>query len=283
MESIYKDLKDGLAHRRVVKWAGERLARWTEPHTAQILDTVAGPTHVLFSGETDAARTVVFLPGTNFCAASSLPAIEALSRGSRVISLDIPGEPGLSCGRRVMDARMSLLGSWLDDVLAQLAIHPTVVGYSLGAAIAMSAESPAITGRALICPAGIRRLRTPPAVLWPSLRWLTRPTGESSSRLLQVMCGPGQLPTVEQVEWMTLVGSSVRSGLDPGTLPDDVLRRAATNPCLVMAGEHDVFVPPQRLRDRVRSLLDAEVQALPSGHLLDEAAWAEVSVRVDQL
>lgn len=277
MESIYKDYKDGAAHQRITGWCEDRLSRWTYPHTRQVWDSLAGPTHLLLSGDDRSGHTVVFVPGMSFCAAASLPEIEILSTEHRVITLDVPGEPGLSGDRRVQDARMNQLGAWLTEIVDRLDRPVIVVGHSLGAAVSMSATSSRIAGRVLVSPAGIRRLRTPLGLLWSSLAWLTRSNAVTSQRLLQHMSGVGQAPTREQVEWKALVGRWVRTGLAPGPLPVEVIRKASTSPCVVATGQCDVFLPPDRLRGRVRELLATEVHTLSCGHLLDEEAWAHVS------
>lgn len=272
MESIYKDLKDGAARQRISAWCERQLKDLDGSYTRQVWDTIAGPTHLLFSGPQTADHTIVYVPGTNFCAAACLPEIAVLSQHHRVISLDVPGEPGLSSGRRVRDARLNQLGVWLEQILQRLNQPATLVGHSLGAAVVMSAESPHITSRIMLSPAGIRRLRTPPALLWSSLAWLVRPSERTSRDLLVRMCAPGQTPRAEQIEWLTLVGRWVRTGLDPGVLPDPVLRQVRARAHVVATGTYDVFAPPDHLNARVEEMLDSTVVPLQCGHLLNHAA-----------
>lgn len=277
MTDIYKDYKDGVSHQRVTRWCENKLEGWSLPHTREVWDTRAGPTHLLFTGDEGAARTIVFVPGSNFSAAASLPEIEMLSTNQRLITLDVPGEPGLSCERRDQDRRMYQLGAWLTQVLDRLDRPVTVVGHSLGAAIAMMASSPRIAGRVLVSPAGIRRLSTPVGLLCSSAAWMIAPGPKTSSALLARMCGPNQSPTPEQIEWMSVVGRSVRKGLGPPVLPEAELRRAAASPCVVATGDHDIFLPPARLRGRTTSLLGTDVVRLACGHLLNHEALIQVS------
>ncbi|MFD9434228.1 alpha/beta fold hydrolase [Streptomyces sp. NPDC060002] len=225
-------------------------------------------THVVLAGS--GATTVVFVPGTNFNAAASLPLATALvAAGYRVVLVDVPGQPGLSSGERGLSGgRLSWYGGWLGEVVEKISLDPVVViGHSFGAAIALSSASPRIDRLVLVSPAGLTRLRLTPAVLAASAGWFLRPAPTHSARLLRTMLAPGHPPREELVNWMTLVARHSRSSGAPGTatLP------ARQIPRLIVTGEHDVFLPPGRIGPAVRSVLGAELHVLAgAGHLVVE-------------
>ncbi|MEV7516939.1 alpha/beta hydrolase [Streptomyces diastaticus] len=202
-------------------------------------------------------------------AAVSLEAVAVLATTGAVAVLDVPGQPGLSAGHRPHRARLPWYGHWLSQALEQVATGPAiVVGHSLGAAIALAAHSPHITGRLLLSPGGVTRLAVPASVLRATLPWVLRSAEHRSRRLLREMSAPGHAVPEQLVEWMTLVGRSCRSTLAPSPLPSHVLRRARPVPCVVAVGSHDVFLPSAPLGRATRRLLGAEAHVLDgAGHL----------------
>ena len=79
MAGLYRS--DGQAD-QVRAWCRERMARWPVPHQTHAIDTSCGMTHVVSAGEGD--RVCVYLPGTNFNAASSTVLLAALGSSCRV-------------------------------------------------------------------------------------------------------------------------------------------------------------------------------------------------------
>ncbi|SCK57434.1 Lysophospholipase, alpha-beta hydrolase superfamily [Streptomyces sp. SceaMP-e96] len=225
-------------------------------------------THVVLAGF--GATTVVFVPGTNFNAAASLPLATALvAAGNRVLLADVPGQPGLSSGERGLSGGgLSWYGAWLSEVIEEISSEPVaVMGHSFGAAIALSSDSPRINRLVLVSPGGLTKLRLTPTVLAASAAWFLRPAPTHSARLLRTMLAPGHPPREELVNWMTLVARHSRSSGAPGaaTLP------ARSIPRLVVTGEHDVFLPPRRLGPAVRGTLGAELGVISeAGHLVVE-------------
>lgn len=61
----------------VATWWEERLRESSLDHRRQIVPTAAGPTHLLEAGQ--GRLTIVFLPGTNENAATSLPLLALLA------------------------------------------------------------------------------------------------------------------------------------------------------------------------------------------------------------
>ncbi|MBZ2195365.1 alpha/beta fold hydrolase [Occultella gossypii] len=275
MKYIYKSTE---AEQRVQAWCERRLESWTHPHQRETRETKAGRTHLLSAGAGTDGPTVVFLPGTNFCAASMLAEIEALARTFKVIVPDIPGQPGLSRPFRIDSAPLFFLGAWLSELLGDLATPVVVVGHSLGGGIALAADSPHIAGRVLISPAGVVRLRLPMALTWASLRWMLGPNAGTSRTVLEHMSAPGARVDELLISWMTLVSATNHTSLAPRALPRDVLDRAARAPMRIATGQHDPFLPPEHL-SRPDTALPPAVAVPDAGHLLTAdttrliAAW----------
>ncbi|GGZ25792.1 hypothetical protein GCM10010387_19210 [Streptomyces inusitatus] len=236
-------------------------------------------THTVLAGS--GATTVVFVPGTNFNAATSLPLATALIAAShRVLLVDVPGQPGLSSGERGLSGgRLSWYGAWLSEVIEKIPSGPVaVMGHSFGAAIALSSDSPHINRLLLVSPGGLTRLRLTTTVLTASTAWFLRPTPPRSARLLRAMLAPGNSPRDELVDWMTLVARHARSSGAPGA----AALSTRPIPRLVVTGEHDVFLPPRRLRPAVRATLGAELGIVPeAGHLVVEERPAHLAGLLD--
>ncbi|MCX4545800.1 alpha/beta fold hydrolase [Streptomyces sp. NBC_01565] len=264
MESIYRSTTGKELIRR---WCLDQLAAWPVPHEQKTVTANEAQTHVVLAGS--GATTVVFVPGTNFNAAASLPLATALvAAGYRVLLVDVPGQPGLSSGERGLPGGLSWYGAWLSEVIEKVSSGPVaVMGHSFGAAIALSSDSPRIDRLVLVSPGGLTRLRLTPTVLAASAAWFLRPAPTHSARLLRAMLAPGHQPREELVNWMTLVARHARSSGAPGaaTLPTRSIPR------LVVTGEHDVFLPPRRLSPAVRGTLGTDLGVLTdAGHLVVE-------------
>jgi pimeloyl-ACP methyl ester carboxylesterase len=212
---------------------------------------------------------VVLVPGTGFNAAVALPWLQALSAHWATTVVDLPGQPGLSDPNRPRRDRLAWYGRALNEILAAMGADDVVlVGNSLGAAVVLAADSPRITARALISPAGFIRLGVDPKLALASAVWLLRPTREHTRRMLRLFVAPGAEPPETEVAWMTLMAACCRTTLAPPTLPTEMLARRADVPCVVGVGEHDRFLPPRRLSPAVRRTMAVDVRVFPGvGHL----------------
>jgi pimeloyl-ACP methyl ester carboxylesterase len=212
---------------------------------------------------------VVMVPGTASNGAVMLPWLRALSARWRTTVLDLPGQPGLSDQHRPQRDRLPWYGRVLDEVLAVADLDQVVlVGNSLGAAVALAAGSPRIAVRVLVSPAGFVRLTVDTSLAVASTLWLLRPTAEHTRRMLRLFVAPGQDPPETDVEWMTLVAASCRTTLAPPPLPADLIKRRADRPCAVGVGEHDRFLPPQRLAPALRQTMGLDLRIFHGmGHL----------------
>jgi pimeloyl-ACP methyl ester carboxylesterase len=126
------------------------------------------------------------------------------------------------------------------------------------------------------------RLRVPPAVLTRTLAWLAVPRPATSRALLRLMSEPGA-DVEDLVDWMTVVSRHVRTSLAPRPLPAHVLRQV-TSPVLVLAGEHDPFLPGRRLAAAARQRLPSAQTTVVSGgsHLLPHDQPAHVTALLTQ-
>ncbi|WP_030089242.1 alpha/beta fold hydrolase [Streptomyces baarnensis] len=282
--SVYKNDN---ARREVRSWCVNRIADWGTAHVRGEVVTSAGVTGVVSAGPepSGGGLRVVLLPGTNMNAALCLPLVEALARERRVTVLDLPGQPGLSAGRRPHVRRMAWYGSWLSEALTQAVPGPAVVvGHSLGGAVALACDSPRIVGRVALSGAGITRLRVPAPLLAATVPWLLRPSVARSTALLRHMAAPGQgeLPG-HLSSWMCLVARHCRTSLAPPPLPSRLLEQRRTVPTLVVVGRFDPFLPPRALGPAARRRLGAEFQVIEgAGHLLLDEAPVEVSAVVEE-
>jgi pimeloyl-ACP methyl ester carboxylesterase len=253
-------------------WCERRLDCWQVPHERHELETAAGQTHLLIAGQPDTG-TVLYLPGTNFNAATSLSLAQELASRARVVVADLPGQPGLSAGERPRGDRLAAYGAWAGEVVQQVrqafGQGPLmVVGHSLGAAVALAAPVTDISTLALVNPAGLVRLRVPPAILWSTLAWLVRPSERTSTAMTHHLLGPGRQPQPHLAEWMTLVARHTRPAGAPGPLAPELLTRWQQRPRLVVSGERDCFLPAGNLGRAVEERLGVPLVVLPGlGHL----------------
>jgi pimeloyl-ACP methyl ester carboxylesterase len=278
--TAYKNLR---GQRAVRQWCAEALARADFPLTSATVNTSVGRVQLT------AARTgrprIVMVPGTGSNAAVALPWLRALSDHWTTTVVDLPGQPGLSDPRRPRRARLAWYGRALDEILAALDADGVVlVGNSLGAAVALAADSPRIAARALVSPAGFIRLSVDPTLALASARWLLHPTAETTRRMLRLFVAPGQDPPKTEVEWMTLMATSCHTTLAPPPLSAELLARRAERPCAVGVGKHDRFLPPHRLAPAVRRTMNLDVRVFPEvGHLTTPADLHEVASLVAEV
>jgi pimeloyl-ACP methyl ester carboxylesterase len=228
---------------------------------------------------------VVLVPGTGFNAAAALPWLRALSAHWATTVVDLPGQPGLSDPNRPRRDRLAWYGRALNEILAAMDAQDVVlVGNSLGAAVALAADTPRITARALISPAGFVRLSVDPRLALASAAWLLRPTAEHTRRMLRLFVAPGADPPETEVEWMTLMAACCRTTLAPRPLPADILARRAESPCVVGVGEYDRFLPVDRLDPAVRRTMNLDIRVFPGvGHLTTTTDLEEVVSLVSEV
>lgn len=273
MPTVYKN-----AHGQhlVRQWCSHALRRADFSLTTAAVHTSVGRVHLTSAGP--GRPRVVVVPGTGFNGAVALPWLRALSARWATTVVDLPGQPGLSDPHRPHRARLAWYGRALDEILAATnAEGVVVVGNSLGAAVALAADSPRIAARALISPAGFIRLSVDPKLALASAVWLLQPTIEHTRRMLRLFVAPGVEPPETEVEWMTLMATCCRTTLAPPPLPAALLSSRAEQRCVIGVGEYDRFLPPHRLAPAVRRTMNRDVRVFPEvGHLTTSARLDEV-------
>jgi pimeloyl-ACP methyl ester carboxylesterase len=228
---------------RVRDWCSGRLERWPVPHRTWTVPTSLGRTHLVEAGEGD--RVCLYLPGTNFNAATSLGLLTALAARCRVVAVDLPGQPGLSSSTRPLPEAEGY-GRWLDEVVP-----------------AVRAEHP---GRAI--------LRT-------AVPWMLRPRPERSLALLRLMSGPASRPDPDLASWLTLVARETRTTGAPGPLAHEVVARWRGRPARVLVGEDDCFFPPERVGRVAADRMGIHVDVLEGlGHFAVEEAPERVAALI---
>lgn len=270
------------AARTIRGWCEERLAEFSGLHHVPEIPTAIGPTRA-FRFEGGSGAPVVVLSGTNFNSALSASPCSDMSDERDVILVDLPGQPGLSFGKRPRGHRARAYGAWFQEVLPELVDEPAIVlGHSLGAAVALAAEPcPLVKGMVLIGPAGLTAAATSPELMRVTLPWMIGPRDDKSTRLLNFMSGPDQrYPVHPYAEWMTMVGRYCRTSLAPGPLPTESLLAWKEKNVIVATGSDDEFFSPSRLHAPARRFLDVELEVLEgAGHL----ALYEVPQKVREL
>lgn len=278
--------RSSVGEARVRNWCSARLAGWELLHEEHEIDTSCGPTHVVSVGTGDGI--CIYLPGTNFNAASSTVGLSALASRCRVYAADLPGQPGLSSATR---PGLELRGyaAWVTDLIAWVRQRHgreriVLAGHSRGAAVALSATPHHVEGLALLAPAGLSRVRPSIEMLRATVPWLVRRNHAGARRLLEYMSGPAHAPAGDLVEWMTLVAQACRTTGAPGPLPEAHVGRWKGRDVQVAVGEYDVFFPVSTLGEPSRSLLGRDPMVVAgAGHLLVEEESLLVSEIVTSL
>ncbi|GHC71908.1 hypothetical protein GCM10007079_04730 [Nocardiopsis terrae] len=258
------------AERIVRGWCRDRLDEYPDLSSVAEISTSLGPTRA-FRMSGGSGAPVVVLSGTNFNSALSASPASDMTEDRDVVLVDLPGQPGLSCGLRPKGSRAQAYGAWLDEVLPELVDRPAIVlGHSLGGAVALASQPcDLVKGLVLVNPAGLTGVATSPELMRVTLPWMINPREDKSTRLLNFMSGPAfRHPVHPFAAWMTMVGRHCRTSLAPGPLVLETLLRWQGGNVLAATGSDDVFFPPSRLKAPVRRFLGSELRVLEgAGHL----------------
>lgn len=158
MSQIYKS-EDGA--RAIHECYREILALWPVPNRQFTVPTRAGETFVIACGADDAPPVFLFHGSASTSFMWTMEAA-AFAAHFRVYAVDLIGEPGLSAETRYKPGGEDH-ALWLDDVFKALSVtKASLVGVSLGGWLALDyaiRRTERVTALALICPAGIGKLK----------------------------------------------------------------------------------------------------------------------------
>lgn len=227
--------------------------------------TSFGRTHVLAAGAPDGAPLVV-LHGALTSAAHVMGQLGPLMETRRIYGIDIVGQSVWSEDRRV-DVQGDDYGLWLIEMLNGLQLaQADIVGISYGGYVGLRAamvDSQRIRRLMLLAPAGVVV-----GALWNGLReigWhvLAYRLFPSTARLQRAMRGIFTAPDTAWIEYFGVALRAYRADLPlPPLLTDADLKRISC-PTLVLASEHDVSFPGEKLLERIqRSMPFAQLELL---------------------
>lgn len=244
------------------------LACWPVPHETRMIPTRHGDTFVIISG--DAANPpLVLLHGAAGNSATWGDDVTGYCQRYRVVTVDLPGEPGKSAHNRpAWDG--PAFAEWLVDVFDALEIDRAVlVGMSQGGwtVLKFSVSYPARVDRlVLICPGGVTVGRVSfllrMMVLMLFGRWGAR-------RVVRMLFARQPIPDgVEDILTTVMSHFRPRVGI-PVIFTDDELRRL-TMPIFLIGGDQDVIFDNEKNALRLGRLVpDLTVKIVPgAGHAI---------------
>jgi pimeloyl-ACP methyl ester carboxylesterase len=273
MSTIYRSPAGELELLRLYDRSRERLGVGIED---LMLRTRFGHTHLLVAGPENAPPVIVF-QGGNVVSPVSLSWFLPLADEYRLYAPDTIGHPGRSAQVR-LSPRDASFGEWTRDLLDGLGLERAAfVGPSYGGGIVlrMAAHAPErISRAALVVPSGLgsgslyRMLRE---VAAPMLLYRLAPSRERLERAVRPLYA-GEPDRIDE-EVMEQVGAVFRHVRLETKFPKPATRAELsgfTAPTLVLAAEHDLFFPPERVIPHAREVIPnlAAAEALDGcGHL----------------
>jgi len=233
-----------------------------------MVDTSLGSTHIIISGEED-APPLLLLHGASSNSAGWMGDAGTWSKDFRLIAADMPGEPGMSCDRRLDVAGDDYI-FWLESLLDS-------VGYGSVSIIGMSLGSFAALKFATVRPERVKKLSmlTTSGFVPARLSFMFKALplmflGDwGSDRVNKIVAHKTPMP-IEAIEFGRLVSKHYKPMMTPIPLfTDDELKRL-TMPVQYFGGNKDALIDSEATALRLRAQVPhAEVNLLPdTGHLV---------------
>lgn len=251
----------------------EILADWPVPNRQYEVPTSFGPTFVIESGSRE-NPALLLLHGSVSNSFTWYGDVAALSKYYHVFAVDIIGEAGLSAPSRPT-YESGAYPVWIKELLQGLQLETcSLAGLSLGGWLSLSfatAFPHQVDKLILLCPAGLTD-KYPNFLLRAIFYSLLGKWGKT--QLFKHMNG-GKLPPASSglekgLAFTGLMGTHFkpRTGMPPA-FDGEALSRL-TMPILMLFGENDYLVPPQKSMDRLLKYAPhAETVLLPdAGHAL---------------
>lgn len=224
---------------------------------ARRVSTSVGETHLLVGGPVD-APPLVLLHGAMATSAHVLSELVPLLSAFRVYAIDVVGQSPQSSDVR-LPVNDDSYGRWLVEVFEQLSLtRAHVVGVSFGGFVAqrLACHAPErIAKLALLVPAGMvsgSAWQGLTKMGWPMMRFLRAPTASNLQRFVDNL-----LSTPDDL-WRESIGASfVAARMDNMRVPmltTPGAIAACTAPVLVVAAEHDVSFPGDKVLKRAPAL-----------------------------
>jgi len=252
------------------------LDRWPVPLERLMLATALGETFVSACGPAG-APPLVLLHGAGSNSGVWAGAVASLARYNRVFAVDLPGEPGYSCG-----ARPSWHGpayaDWLLAVFDNLGLRSaSLLGFSQGGWTAVKAATFAaarVSRLLLLSPGGITRDNLSFALRAGFYQMLGAPGRE---RIKAMVFGSEAVPPALDA-YVTLAMREFKPRMGMLPLFSDEQLRQLTMPTLVLVGSEDRLRSAGPIIQRVRRLLpQATAEIVPgAAHALTGGfEWVE--------
>jgi pimeloyl-ACP methyl ester carboxylesterase len=234
-------------------------------------------------------RPVLFVHGYFVDASIWTPWLEFFAaRGIAAFAVHLRGRAG---SRPSTDLGRASIDDFVNDA-STVARHlrgPVVVGHSMGGLVAQKlAERGDVAAAALLTPAPPRGISVlSPRVAMLQLKYMpailrsrvVRP-GREDLRELVLNCVP---PAEQEILLAAMIPDSGRAGRDMSVTGVPVDASRVRCPMLVVAAEHDRFIPP-RIVERVARRYAAPLEvARDHGHMLiAEPRWEQLADRVER-
>jgi pimeloyl-ACP methyl ester carboxylesterase len=251
---------------------------WPVPYESHYIDTRAGLTHVLVSGDRDAPPLVAF-HGAGLSATSWYPNAAALTTHHRLYAVDSVFDRGRSTQTGFVRTSQDC-GQWALDVLDGLQLPPcAVAGLSQGGWVAASLVTSApdlVTRLALLAPVGaLRRFKAPFWLLFRGAQNLL-PKGDAHKRAERVFAMVGLQPEQPFFDLVAIGSQHFREQRPPAfpTPLSDAALSGLTMPVLLLVAGKEVLYDADSALDRARRLiprLDADTVS-DTGHFVAMAA-----------
>lgn len=270
-----------------------KLYQWYEKKVSQLpinvesihLETTAGVTHILESGD-PAAPPLIVLHGMNMNAAAMDSILVEFANTHRVLAVDIIGMPGKSAGTR-LSRKNDDYPKWLIEVLKNLNIKKAdFLGLSFGGWLTLKLASVApckINSAILLDAGGITPFKLSGQLNagFRALFYMIYPSIENFEKAVKLFYSKSTIPDPQFAELMGISFIHTRPDIRLFGLPtlkkEELIGFNA--PVMIMYGEDDIFFNARKTikkaKEIIPNLFSSEV-VVNEGHILSEEAYINI-------